>query len=94
MVGFRSNPSGDQHLSDPKNRKESVADCDDKTGGSSHLENLYQLGGSTSPIDQIASGFAFPYAIGLQNKGKPLGTVGISDLNDRNSDTRPDRPIG
>jgi len=56
-----------------------------ETGGSGKVVNVYKLGGSTSPIETISSGLTFPYAISLQNKGKPAGTVVLSDLYDRNS---------
>ncbi|HYL26726.1 MAG TPA: hypothetical protein VEW74_02765, partial [Candidatus Nitrosotalea sp.] len=56
-----------------------------ETGGSGKIVNVYKLGGSTSPIETITSGFTDPYAISLQNKAKPAGTVVISDLYDRNS---------
>jgi sugar lactone lactonase YvrE len=56
-----------------------------ETGGGDKNVNVYKLGGSTSPINQITSGFSDPYAISLENKGKPKATVVISDLYDRNS---------
>jgi sugar lactone lactonase YvrE len=56
-----------------------------ETDGADKVVNIYKLGGSTSPIQQITSGFTEPYAISLQNKGKPKRTVVISDLYDRTS---------
>ena len=50
-----------------------------ETGGSGNIINIYQLGGSTSPIKTI-TGNGFPYAISLENKGKPKGEVVNSDL--------------
>lgn len=44
------------------------------TDGSGDKVNVYQLGGSTSPIQTIA-GSGFPYALSIQNQGKPQGTV-------------------
>lgn len=55
-----------------------------ETGGSDKIVNVYKLG-QTSPTETISSGLTFPYAISLQNKAKPAGTVVISDLEDRNS---------
>jgi hypothetical protein len=50
-----------------------------ETGGSGNTINVYKLGGSTSPIETI-TGNGFPYAISLQSKGKPVGTVVESDI--------------
>jgi hypothetical protein len=50
-----------------------------ETGGSGNIINIYQLGGSTSPIKTIP-GNDYPYAISLENKGKPKGTVVESDI--------------
>jgi|HubBroStandDraft_6_1064221.scaffolds.fasta_scaffold87901_2 hypothetical protein len=50
-----------------------------ENGGSGNVVNVYQLGGSTSPIETIA-GNGFPYALALQNKGKPNGEVVESDI--------------
>lgn len=50
-----------------------------ETGGSGNVVNVYQLGGSTSPIKTI-SGNGDPYAISLENKHKPKGEVVESDL--------------
>ena len=50
-----------------------------ETGGSGNIVNVYQLGGSTSPIETIA-GNGFPYALSLENKGKPNGEVVESDI--------------
>jgi hypothetical protein len=44
------------------------------TDGGGDKVNVYQLGGSTSPVQTIA-GSGFPYAVGIQNQGKPNGTV-------------------
>jgi hypothetical protein len=49
-----------------------------ETGGSGNVINIYQLGGSTSPIQTI-TGTGFPYAISFENKGKPKGEVVTSD---------------
>lgn len=53
------------------------------TDGKGQRVNVYKIG-STTPIESI-TGFTFPYAISLQNKGKPKATVVISDLEDRES---------
>jgi len=50
-----------------------------ETGGSGNIINIYQLGGSTSPIETI-TGDGFPYAISLANKGKVKGEVVESDI--------------
>ncbi|MBV9720145.1 MAG: hypothetical protein JOZ77_12570 [Candidatus Eremiobacteraeota bacterium] len=50
-----------------------------ETGGSGNIINIYQLGGSTSPIKTIP-GNDYPYAISLQNVGKPKGEVVESDI--------------
>ena len=54
-----------------------------ETGGSGNVINIYQLGGSTSPIETI-TGTGFPYAISLQNVGKPKGEVVTSDTDNHN----------
>lgn len=59
---------------------------DDKTGylwetdGAGNLINIYKPSSSTSPIKSI-SGNGEPYAISIQNVGKPKGEVVESDLN-------------
>ena len=50
-----------------------------ETGGSGNVINIYQLGGSTSPIETI-TGNGYPYAISLQRKGKPKAEVVESDI--------------
>ncbi|HXB82854.1 MAG TPA: hypothetical protein VNU22_05840 [Candidatus Acidoferrum sp.] len=50
-----------------------------ENGGSGNVINVYQLGGSTSPIKTI-TGNGFPYALALENKGKPKGEVVESDI--------------
>ncbi len=50
-----------------------------ETGGSGNVINIYQIGGSTSPIETI-TGNGYPYAISLQNKHKPKGEVVESDI--------------
>jgi hypothetical protein len=50
-----------------------------ETGGSGNAINVYQLGGSTTPIETI-TGDGFPYAISSENKGKPKGEVVESDI--------------
>jgi hypothetical protein len=50
-----------------------------ENGGSGNVINVYQLGGSTSPIETI-TGNDFPYALALENKGKPKGEVVESDI--------------
>ncbi|HXB83580.1 MAG TPA: hypothetical protein VNU22_09565 [Candidatus Acidoferrum sp.] len=50
-----------------------------ETGGGDNIVNVYQLGGSTSPIETF-SGNGDPYAVSLQEKGKPKGEVLESDL--------------
>lgn len=50
-----------------------------ETDGSGNSINIYQLGGSTSPIMTI-TGHGEPYAISLENQGKPNGEVVESDL--------------
>jgi hypothetical protein len=50
-----------------------------ETGGSENTVNVYQLGGSTSPIESF-SGEGDPYAISLENVGKPKDEVVESDL--------------
>lgn len=57
---------------------------DQKTGDLVELSeqntvNVYQLGGSTSPIDSFSYGTSL-FAIGLQNKGKPNGVTAVSDV--------------
>jgi hypothetical protein len=47
------------------------------TDGSGAKAEVYNLG-STTPIQTI-TGFTFPYAISIQNKGNPNGTVVLSD---------------
>jgi hypothetical protein len=55
-----------------------------ETGGSGNIINIYQLGGSTSPITTI-TGNGYPYAISLKNKGRTRkGTVVESDINNHN----------
>lgn len=51
-----------------------------ETDGSGDLINIYQLGGSTSPIKTIA-GNSYPYAISLENVGKPHDEVVETDIN-------------
>jgi len=48
------------------------------TDGSGDKVNVYPAG-STTPSHTI-TGFTFPYAISLQNSGKPKGTVVVSDI--------------
>ncbi|MGA7201176.1 MAG: hypothetical protein WBX26_05050, partial [Candidatus Cybelea sp.] len=48
-------------------------------GGSGNIVNVYRLGESTSPIETI-NGNGFPYALSLENKGKPNGEVVESDI--------------
>ena len=48
------------------------------TCGSGNTINVYKLG-STSPFETIV-GNDYPYAISLENKGKPKGTVVESDI--------------
>lgn len=48
-------------------------------GSSANVINIYQLGGSSSPIMTIP-GNGEPYAISLENKGKPKAEVVESDL--------------
>lgn len=50
------------------------------TDGEGDKINVYQLG-QTAPFEEIP-GAAFPYAIGLENKGNPRDTVVISDIDD------------
>ena len=50
-----------------------------ETGGEGNIINVYQLGGSTSPIETI-TGNGDPYAISLQRKGKPKAEVVESDV--------------
>ena len=45
-----------------------------ETGGEDNVINVYQLGGSTSPIETF-SGHGDPYAVSLQEKGKPKDEV-------------------
>jgi DNA-binding beta-propeller fold protein YncE len=47
------------------------------TDGSGNKVNVYPAG-STTPSHTI-TGFSFPYAISLENRGKPKGTVVVSD---------------
>jgi hypothetical protein len=55
-----------------------------ETGGSGNIINIYQLGGSTSPIMTI-TGNGYPYAISLKNKGRTRkATVVESDINNHN----------
>jgi DNA-binding beta-propeller fold protein YncE len=51
------------------------------TDGSGDKVNVYAAG-STTPSHTI-TGFAFPYAISLQNTGKPKGTVVVSDITNK-----------
>lgn len=53
------------------------------TDGKGQKVNVYKLG-STAPVESI-TGFTFPYAISLQNKGKPKAAAVISDAEDRES---------
>ena len=46
--------------------------------GSGNTINVYKSG-QTTPFEQIA-GDGYPYAISLENKGKPLDTVVVSDI--------------
>lgn len=50
-----------------------------ETDGSGNLINVYKLGGSTSPIHTI-TGNGDPYAISLENIGKPKDEVVESDV--------------
>lgn len=50
-----------------------------ETGGDDNVVNVYNLSQSTSPIETF-SGHADPYAISLENKGKPRDEVVESDL--------------
>jgi hypothetical protein len=50
-----------------------------ETGGAGNTINVYQIGGSTTPIQTI-TGQGDPYAISLQNIGKPKGEVVASDV--------------
>jgi hypothetical protein len=50
-----------------------------ETDGAGNAINIYQLGGSTSPIMTIG-GHGEPYAISLENRGKPKGEILESDL--------------
>jgi DNA-binding beta-propeller fold protein YncE len=50
-----------------------------ETGGEDNIVNVYDLATSTSPIETF-SGQGDPYAIGLENAGKPKGEVVESDL--------------
>jgi hypothetical protein len=50
-----------------------------ETGGGDNIVNVYQLGGSTSPIETF-TGNGDPYAVSLQEKGKPKGEVVESDV--------------
>ncbi len=50
-----------------------------ESGGSGNATNVYQLGGSTSPIETFP-GNGFPYAISSENRGKPNGEVVESDI--------------
>jgi len=50
-----------------------------ETGGSGNIINIYQLGGSTSPIETI-TGDGFPYAISLEYRGELKGEVVESDI--------------
>ncbi len=50
-----------------------------ESGGEDNITNVYQLGGSTSPIETF-SGHGDPYAVSLQEKGKPKGEVVESDV--------------
>ena len=49
-----------------------------ESGGEDNITNVYQLGGSTSPIETFG-GNGDPYAVSLQEKGKPQGEVVESD---------------
>jgi DNA-binding beta-propeller fold protein YncE len=49
------------------------------TDGSGDKVAIYQLGGSTSPVETIAGG-GFPYSVTIQNHGKPAGTTAYGDL--------------
>ena len=51
-----------------------------ETDGAGNVINIYQVGGSTSPVMTIP-GQGFPYAIGLENRGKPKDEVVESDIN-------------
>jgi hypothetical protein len=50
-----------------------------ETGGSDNIINVYQLGGSTSPIETF-SGNGDPYAVSIQEKSKPKGEAVESDV--------------
>jgi len=50
-----------------------------ETGGADNIVNVYNLSTSTSPIETF-SGQSEPYAISLENKGKPRDEVVESDL--------------
>jgi len=47
------------------------------TDGSGNRVQIYQLG-STTPVETIA-GQGFPYSVGIQNQGKPLGETVYGD---------------
>jgi sugar lactone lactonase YvrE len=51
------------------------------TDGSGNKVNVYPAG-STTPSHTI-TGFSFPYAISLENRGKPKGTVVVSDTTNK-----------
>lgn len=52
-----------------------------ETGGALGTISVYQLGGSAYPIETLSgTGSAYPYAISLENKGKPKGEVVESDV--------------
>jgi sugar lactone lactonase YvrE len=48
------------------------------TDGLGNRINVYKLGGSTTPVQSI-TGFGFPYAVSVENKGDARGTVVVSD---------------
>jgi hypothetical protein len=50
-----------------------------ETGGGDNVINVYNLSTGTSPIETF-SGNGDPYAISIQNKGKPQGEVVESDV--------------
>jgi sugar lactone lactonase YvrE len=50
-----------------------------ETDGSGNAINVYQPLSGTAPIETIA-GNGFPYAVGIQNAGKPKREVATSDL--------------
>ena len=56
-----------------------------ETDGEDHVVNIYNPSQSTSPIETFA-GQESPYAISLENQGKPLGEVVVSDTDVDNVD--------